>query len=61
MWYTKNVGPGVENVARELALHISCPGTENWKELGHFFGYLKYKNTKGIIIRRPKRFNAVMF
>ena len=34
MWYTTKVGPDVANVERELAVHMSHPGTENWKAWG---------------------------
>ena len=61
MWYTTKVGPEVVNVARELAVHMSHPGTENWKSLGCLVGYIKVKETKGIIIRKPKVMKAVMF
>ena len=55
MWYTTKVVPGVgntanvankenaANAARELAVHISNPGTEYWKELVPLIGYLKVK------------------
>ena len=55
MWYTTNVVPGIDNAARELAVHMSHPGSENWKALGIIFiGYLKVKETKGIIVINPK-------
>ena len=34
---------------------------EHWKALGRLIGYLKGKETKGIIIRKPKVLKAVMF
>ena len=43
MWYTIEVGPDVENAARELAVHMSRPGPEHWKVLGRLIGYLKVK------------------
>ena len=43
MWYTTNVGPDMENAARELAVHMSHPGTEHWKALGRLIEYLKGK------------------
>ena len=49
------------NATRELAVHMSHPGTENWKAYGRFIGYLKGKETKGIIIRKPKILKAVMY
>ena len=61
MWYTNNVGPDVENAARELAVQMSHPGTEHWKALVLFIGYLKGKDTKGITIRNTKVLKAVMF
>ena len=61
IWYTTKVGPDVTNVARELEFHISHPGPEHWKKLGRLIGYLKVKNIKGIIIRRPKVLKFIMF
>ena len=61
IWYTIKVVPDVENTARELAVHMSHPGTEYWKALGCLIGYLKGKDTKGIVIRNPKVLKAVMF
>ena len=43
MWYTTNVGPDMENAARELPVRMSHPGRENWKALGRFIEYLKGK------------------
>ena len=54
------MGPELENYARELAVHISNPGPEYWKALGSLIGYLKGKETKGIIIRNPEVLKAVM-
>ena len=53
MWYTTKVGPGVKNAGRELSVHMSYPGPDNWKALGCLIVYLKVKETKGIIIRNP--------
>ena len=61
MWYTTKVGPDVSNAARELEVHMSHPGLEHWKALGHLIGYLKGKETKGIIVRNPKVMKAVIF
>ena len=55
------MGHDVENTARELVVHMSDPGPEHWKSLGHFIGYLKSKETKGIVIRKPKVLKYVMF
>ena len=49
------------NVARELDVHMSHTGPEHWKALGRLIGYLKGKNTKVIIVRKPKVIKAVMF
>ena len=50
----------MEKVARELELHMSHPGTDHWKALGRLIGYLKGKETKGIVILNPKFIKAVM-
>ena len=60
MWYTTNVESDVVNAARDLAVHMSNPGTEHQKALGRMIGYLKVKNTKCIIIRNTKVLKAVM-
>ena len=51
----------MENAARELAVHMSHPGPGHCKALGRLIGYLKGKETKCIIIRKPKVLKAVMF
>ena len=51
----------VENLARELFIHMSHPGSEHWKSLRNLIGYLKGKKTKVIIIRKPKVLKVVMF
>ena len=56
-----NFGPDVKNAATELVVHMSHPGTENWKALGRLIGYPKGKETKGIIISKPKVLKSVMF
>ena len=61
MWYTTKVGPDVENASRELAVHMSHPGPDHWKALGHLISYIKGKENKGIITRNPKVLKAVMF
>ena len=61
MWYTTNVGPDMANAARELVTQMSHLGTEHWDTLGRLIGYLKGKDTKGIIIRKPKVMKAVLF
>ena len=55
------VGPDVESVSRELAVHTSPPGPEHWKALASLIGYLKVKDNKGIIIVNTKVLKEVMF
>ena len=43
MWYTTELGPGVENAAREFEVHMSHPGTDHWEALGCLIGYIKGK------------------
>ena len=38
---------------------MSHSGTEHYKALGHFIGYIRGKNTKVIIIRKPKVIDRV--
>ena len=54
MWYTTKVVPEVTNAEIELVVHMSHPGTEHCKVLGRLIGYLKGKETKGIIIKNPE-------
>ena len=61
MWYKTKVLPDVANLARDLVVHMSHTGQENWKELGHLIVYIKVKEAKGIILRKPKVLKAVMF
>ena len=61
MWYTTKVESNVANAARELAVHRSHPGMEHCKELGCLIGYIKVKETKGIVIKNTKVLKAVMF
>ena len=49
------------NAEMELAVQMSHLGTEHWKILGRLIGYLKGKETKGIIIRNPKVMKLVIF
>ena len=49
------------DTARELDVHMSHSGTEHWKEMGHLIGYLKGKEMKGIIVRKPKVLKVIMF
>ena len=61
MWYKTNVGPDVANLEMDLAVHMSHPGPEHCKALGRLIGYLKVKQTKGIIISKPKVQKLVIF
>ena len=60
-WYTNKAGLDVANAAGELAVNMSHPGMEHWKALGCLTGYLKGKETKGIITRKTNFMKAVMF
>ena len=60
MWYTTKVGTDMANAARELEVQMSHPGPDHWKALGRLIGYIKSKETKGIIIRNPKVPKSVM-
>ena len=61
MWYTTKVGPDVENAARKFSVHMSHPGLEHLTALGRLIGYIKDKDTKGLIIRKTKVLKAIMF
>ena len=61
MWYMTKVGPDVESATGGLAVHMSHPGPEHWKTLGNLIGYLKGKETKGIVVREPKVLRSDIF
>ena len=61
MWYTTKVESDVVKSAIELAVNMSHPRTEYWKALRCLTGYLKLKNSKGTIIRKPKVLQYVIF
>ena len=61
MWYTTKVVPEVENAARELAVYMSHPGMGHCKSLVRLIDYLKGKDTKVIVIIKPKVMKAIMF
>ena len=48
------------NAAIELAVHMSHPEPEHWKSLGRLIGYLKVKDTKGIITINPEVLKSVV-
>ena len=60
MWYTTKVVLEVVNEARELVVHMSHPVPEHWKVLGQLIGYLKGKDTKGIIVINHKVLKSLM-
>ena len=53
--------PDVAKATREFSVHTSHPCPEHWKALVYLIGNIKDKETKGIIIRKPKVMKAVMF
>ena len=61
MGCTTKVGSGVTNTATDLNIHMIHPGTEKWKSLGSFIGYLKGKETKVVIVRNPKVLRRLYF
>ena len=61
MLYNTELEPDVANTARELEVHMSHTLIEHWKELGRLIGFIKGKQTKGIVTRKPKVIIVVMF
>ena len=51
----------MENTAIDLAIHMSHPGPEHWKELGSLIGYLKGKEPNVFTVINPKFIEAVIF
>ena len=43
MWYTTKMGPDVKKAGRDLTVHMSHPGPDNWKALGRLICCLKVK------------------
>ena len=62
MFYGTKVCPKIVNATRELATHMSNPGEDHWKAVGHLVGYLK-STLKGpaMILRRPKELRIVSY
>ena len=51
----------MDNAVRDLGVHMNHPGMTHWKALGRLIGYPKGKDTKFIILRKPKVLKAIIF
>jgi hypothetical protein len=52
LFAVKKVLPDTGNAVRELSMHLSNPGTQQWKAVGRVMGHLKY-HYQPIKLRRP--------
>jgi hypothetical protein len=46
MYYALKIAPDISNAARELAGHLSNPGTEHCRDLEQCVGYLTSQGTQ---------------
>jgi hypothetical protein len=59
MYYTTKVGPEVSNAARDLASHLSNPGTEHWKALERCVGYITHQKKPSLVFRTPRELRSI--
>ena len=48
------MGPDCANAVRDLARHMSKPGTDQGKAMERIVGYLKGKKMHGLVMREPE-------
>lgn len=61
LFYIVKVGPDCANAGRDLARHMSNPGTEHWKAMGRMAGYLKGKELHGHVMKVPANMTVVNY
>lgn len=61
LYYATKIAPEMANAVRDLATHMSNPGTEHWKALGRAIGYLKGQGKDGITLRKPSELRSINF
>jgi hypothetical protein len=62
MFCVVKIFPEGANAARELARHFSCPGPQQWEELGRFVGYLKGMEDRiHLIYQKPIELRALSY
>ena len=61
LFYTIKIGPDCANSVRDLAHHMSNPGSMQWKAMERIVGYLKGKRLHGLIFRKPEALTAVQY
>jgi len=59
MYYTTKVAPEISNAARELASHLSNPGTEHWKALERCVGYISHQKKPELVFRTPRELRSI--
>ena len=52
-FYVLKVAPDCVNTVRDLACHMSNPGTIDWKSRKYVVGYLMGKKLHGLIMQKP--------
>ena len=53
LFYAVKVAPDCANAVRDLARHMSNPGTMHWKAMQRVVGYLVGKKLHGLVMRKP--------
>ena len=61
LYYTVKVDPDCANAVRDLARHMSKPGTDQWKAMERVVGYLKGKKMHGLVMRKPECLTVINF
>jgi hypothetical protein len=59
MYYATKIAPDISNTARELAGHLSNPGTEHWRSLQRYVGYLTSQVTQALCLRKPQELRSI--
>jgi hypothetical protein len=59
MYYATKIAPDICNAVRELAGHLSNPGTEHWKALEQCDRYLTDTGTQPLCLRKPRVLQSI--
>ena len=59
MYFMCKIAPEICNAVRDLASHMSNPGTEHWKALERCVGYVTTANFEGLTYRRPRELRSI--
>ena len=59
MFFATKVGPTLCHAVRDLAAHMSNPGTPHWEALKRLVGYMKGMKLKGMALYKPDQLRNV--